>query len=128
VYVSKLAPAYLLLLRGDTATAIRRLEALPDSLCPICYFQRLTLAQLLSARHEDAKAARLLDRQLVELFAPSDVLWALERARVADRMGDRDKASRNYHYVANIWRQADPELQPYVNEARQALARLTAEQ
>jgi serine/threonine-protein kinase len=126
-YISELAPAYLFLLRGDTATAIRRLEMLPDSLCPLCYLQRLTLAQLLSARHEDAKAARLLDRRLVELFVPSDVLWTLERARVAERMGDRNKASRDYQYVADVWRHADPELQPYVTEARQALARLTSE-
>jgi serine/threonine-protein kinase len=126
-FVSEAASAYLFLLRRDTATAIRRLEALPDSLCPLCYLHRLTLAQLLSARHEDAKAARLLERELVELSVPSDVLWTLEGARVAERMGDRDKASRNYQYVANVWRHADPELQPYVTEARQALARLTSE-
>jgi tetratricopeptide (TPR) repeat protein len=127
LYVSQAASAYLFLLRRDTATAVRRLEALPDTLCVVCYLHRLTLAQLLSARHEDAKAARLLDRQLVEIFVPSVVLWTLERARVADRMGDRDKAIRNYQYVAGIWRHADPELQPYVTEARQALARLTSE-
>jgi serine/threonine-protein kinase len=127
LYVSEAAPAYLSLLRRDTAAAIRRFEALPDSLCYVCYFHRLTLAQLLSARQEDAKAARLLDRQLIEILVPSQILWTLERARVADRMGDRDKASRNYQYVAGIWRHADPELQPYVAEARQALARLTSE-
>jgi serine/threonine-protein kinase len=127
LYVSQAAPAYLSLLRRDTAEAIRRFEALPDSLCFVCYFHRLTLAQLLSARQEDARAARLLDRELIELLVPSKVLWTLERARVADRMGDRERASREYQYVAGIWRHADPELQPYVTEARQALARLTAE-
>jgi serine/threonine-protein kinase len=127
LYVSQAAPAYLFLLRRDTAAAVRRFEALPDTLCAVCYFHRLTLAQLLSARHEDAKAARLLDRQLIEVLVPSQVLWTLERARVADRMGDRDKAIRNYQYVAGIWRHADPELQPYVTEVRQALARLTSE-
>jgi hypothetical protein len=29
--------------------------------------------------------------------------------------------------VGSIWRHADPELQPYVTQAREALARLTAE-
>jgi len=127
LYISEAAPAYLSLLRRDTVSAVRRFEMLADSLCAVCYFHRLTLAQLLSARHEDAKAARLLDRELIELLVPSVVLWTLERARVADRMGDRDKASRNYQYVADVWRHADPELQPYVLEARQALARLTSE-
>jgi hypothetical protein len=60
-YASKAALAYLTLLRGDTTAAIRRFEAPPDSLCPFCYFQRLPLAQLLSARREDRKALRLLD-------------------------------------------------------------------
>jgi serine/threonine-protein kinase len=126
-YVSQAVPAYLALVRRDTATAVRRLEALPDSLCAICYFERLTLAQLLSARHEDAKAARLLDRQLVDIYAPSEILWTLERARVAERLGEREKASQDYQYVANVWRHADPELQPYVAEAREGLTRVTAE-
>ena len=67
------ALAYLALVRRDTATAVRRFEELPDSLCPICYFERLTLAQLLSARHDDQKAAKLLDRWLIELLVPSQV-------------------------------------------------------
>jgi eukaryotic-like serine/threonine-protein kinase len=126
-FTSQAAQAYLALMRHDTATAVRRLEALPDSLCPLCYTHRLTLANLLSARQEDRKAARLLDRSLVELAVPSDVLWTLERARVAERMGDREKAVHNYQYVADIWRHADPELQPYVTEAREGLGRMTSE-
>jgi hypothetical protein len=33
----------------------------------------------------------------------------------------------DYRFTAAAWRHADPELQPYVTEARQALARLTSE-
>jgi hypothetical protein len=126
-YNSQAAQAYLALLRHDTTTALRRLEALPDSLCPLCYSQHLTLVQLLSARHEDQKAARLLNRGLVDLMLPSEVLWTLERARVAERLGDREKAARDYQYVANVWRHADPELQPYVTEAREGLTRVVGE-
>jgi serine/threonine-protein kinase len=126
-YVSQAALAYLALVRRDTATAVRRLEALPDSLCPLCYLERLTLAQLLSARHDDQKAAKLLDRWLTELHVPSEVLWTLERARVAERLGDREKAARDYQYVANVWRHADPDLQPYVTEAREGLTRVAGE-
>jgi eukaryotic-like serine/threonine-protein kinase len=127
IYASEAAHAYLALMRHDTATALRRFEALPDSLCPLCYLHRLTLAQLLSARQEDQKAAPRLDRWLVELLVPSEVLWTLERARVAERMGDREKAIHAYQYVADVWRHADPELQPYVTEAREGLKRLTSE-
>ena len=54
-------------------------------------------------------------------------MWALERARVAERVGERDKARRWYDYHVDVWRHADPELQVTVREARQALERLTAE-
>jgi hypothetical protein len=126
-YTSQAAQAYLALMRHDTATAVRRLEALPDSLCPLCHTRRLTLAHLLSARQENRKAAQLLDRSLTELTVPSDILWTLERARVAERMGDRAKAVDGYQYVADVWRHADPELQPYVTEAKEGLGRLTGE-
>jgi serine/threonine-protein kinase len=126
-YTSQAAQAYLALVRRDTATAVRRLEALPDSLCALCYFERLTLAQLLSARHDDQKAAKLLDRWHTELLVPSEVIWTLERARVAERLGDREKAARDYQYVADVWRHADPELQPYVTEAREGLTRVAGE-
>ena len=36
-------------------------------------------------------------------------------------MADRDKAVQSYQYVADVWRHADPELQPYVTEAREGL-------
>ena len=127
VYTQGAALAYLDLVRRDTTAAIRRFEALPDSLCPVCYFEQLTLAQLLAARQDDQKAAKLLDRWLIELLVPSEVIWTLERARVAERLGDREKAARDYQYVADVWRHADPELQPYVTEASEGLARLAGE-
>jgi tetratricopeptide (TPR) repeat protein len=126
-YAADAAPAYLALVRHDTAGAVRILESLPDSLCALCYLQRLTLGQLLAARQEDEKAAKLLDQWLVDLTLPSSVLWTLERGRVAERMGDREKAMRSYQFVANVWRHADPELQPYVAEAREGLGRMTGE-
>jgi serine/threonine-protein kinase len=126
-YTSEAALAYLTLLRGDTAAAIRQFEALPDTLCPFCYSQRLTLAQLLSAKGEDRKAFQMMDGYLLELLAPGEILWTLERARVAERLGERDAAARDYQYVADIWRRADPQLQPYVEEAKEGLVRVSAE-
>jgi len=51
----------------------------------------------------------------------------LERARAAERLGDREKAAHNYQYVTAVWRHADPELQPYVSEANAGLTRMTSE-
>ncbi len=54
-------------------------------------------------------------------------MWALEGGRVYERLGQREKAIANYGFVVDVWRHADPELQPYVTEARAALKRLGGE-
>jgi hypothetical protein len=48
----------------------------------------------------------------------------MERGRVFDRLGRKSDAVENYAFVVDAWRTADPELQPYVREAREAIARL----
>jgi hypothetical protein len=45
---------------------------------------------------------------------------------VNERLGNRQQAITAFQFVADIWRRADPELQPYVAEARRALTRLHA--
>jgi len=51
----------------------------------------------------------------------------LERARVNERLGNKEKAITAYRFVAEVWLHADPELQPYVAEAKAALMRLAGE-
>jgi hypothetical protein len=46
---------------------------------------------------------------------------------VAERLNDRARALDSYRHVTAAWLHADPELQPYVAEARAGLERLTAE-
>jgi hypothetical protein len=60
-------------------------------------------------------------------MAPTEGYRALLRARVNERLGNREKAIAAYRFVADVWRNADPELQPYVAEARAALKRLSGE-
>jgi hypothetical protein len=129
-YVAASADAYLVLARGDTAGALERFLALPQGACPGCYLDRLTIAQLLADRHRDRDAARLLVGEFPPSTLtplPSEVLWILLRGRVAERLGDQVRATQSYAWVTGMWRNADPELQPYVSEARDALARLTGE-
>ena len=54
-------------------------------------------------------------------------IWALERARLAEKLGEVAKAKQWYGYITALWRHADPELQPLVTEAREAMERLTSE-
>jgi hypothetical protein len=131
-YPAAAARAYVTLVRGDSAAARRAFAALPDSVCAFwrfgCRSHKLIEAQLLQAMGNDRKAMELLDRWGgLEQWAGLEPLALLERARLAERLGERDKAIKSYRFVADVWRHADPELQPHVVEARKGLERLTDE-
>ncbi len=129
-YSAAAARGYLALARGDTSDALNTFLTLPDSLCPYCDDERLVTAQLLEARGRGPEAASRLEREIKNIAGRSPLresFWALERARVNERLGNRAKALAGYSFVAAVWMHADPELQPYVAEAHAALARLAAE-
>jgi DNA-binding SARP family transcriptional activator/tetratricopeptide (TPR) repeat protein len=122
------AQAYLALARRDTVGALRRLVRVTDSLCLGCFEDRLLVVQLLVATGRNREAEPRLAGTII-WFAPAlEPLWVLERARVSERLGNRDAAIAAYRYFANVWRHADPELQRYVGEARTALRRLGSQQ
>jgi hypothetical protein len=121
------ARAFLSLARRDSSAALAQFLALPDSLYDDG-FLRLTRANLLVAAGRDAEAAKQLEHPFAIGFSLGiDVLRMMQRGRVAERLGRRDVAVESYQWVADVWHHADPELQPYVAEARGALERLTAE-
>jgi serine/threonine-protein kinase len=130
-YLMAAQRAFLALARGDSAQALRLLEARPDSACfGACVIDELVYIQLLAARGRTTDAAERLERPLggfVPGLMPVEVLRALERGRVNEKLGNRERAIEGYSLVVNAWRNADPELRPYVEEARAALARLSAE-
>jgi len=125
VYLSDVAQAYLALGAHDTSVALHRFEALPDSVCPSCSLPRLQRAQLLGAVGRLQEANERLPEGERIFFSPSAVLFALERGRVNERLGERERAARGYQYVFDTWNSADSSLQPYVREAREALVRLS---
>jgi serine/threonine-protein kinase len=125
-YLGPAAAAYLALLRGDSAGAARGFEAIPDTLCLFagCFHEKLVLARLLAARGEERRAAALMDRwNFAGENYPTRVLAALERARLAERMGRRALARQEYRLVLAAWRQPDEALMPYVREAAAAIER-----
>jgi eukaryotic-like serine/threonine-protein kinase len=126
--------AFLDLARGDSIAAIRKLSAIPDTLCLAdnaghCFHLNLTLARLLAARGDDRRAGALLERWRwsSDGYTPSFVLATLELGRIAERLGDTTKAAECYGFVVAAWRRPDRELLPYVAEAREGLARLGME-
>jgi DNA-binding SARP family transcriptional activator len=128
--VAEVGHAYLVLARGDSTEGLRMLAALPDSLCALrgCFFEKFTLATLAAARGQNREAAAIYDRWLgARDWSPLFVLGRLNRARIAERLGDRDRAADLYQYVVDAWRHADPELQSHVVAARHGLERVAAE-
>jgi serine/threonine-protein kinase len=126
-YWGEWARASHALARHDTLEALRRFDALPDSLCPLCFQARLPKAQLLAARGREREALALLESSIPPFVAVEAVLFKLEAARIHERLGQREQAIAKYRFVAAAWRSADPELQPFVDEAKAALRRLSAE-
>jgi tetratricopeptide (TPR) repeat protein len=53
--------------------------------------------------------------------------WHYHLARAYEGMGEYGKAAKEYAFFVEAWEDADPELQPWVEDARRALARLAAE-
>jgi len=129
-YARGAAGAYLSLVRRDSAQALEAFDSLDPDGCPACYLDRLTRAQLLTARGRDREAWAIVNAEHASFTLspfPTSVLWVLLRGRVAERLGDGETALRSYGWVAGMWRHADAPLQPYVTEAREGLARLSGE-
>ncbi len=65
-------------------------------------------------------------------FSPYDMLYAApghrRRGEILESLGRREEAAREYARFAELWKDADPELQPAVRDARAALARLSGGQ
>jgi serine/threonine-protein kinase len=123
--------AYLALARGDSAAALRLFDARPDTASyGAGVLDDLVHAQLLALRGRASDAATLLARPPVGFnpgMSPLEILRALESGRVYEQLGNRDRAIEGYSFVVRAWRNPDPELQPFVNEAHEALRRLSGE-
>jgi serine/threonine-protein kinase len=123
--------AHLALARGDTTEALRLFAARPDTAAfGGSSLDDLVYAQLLVARKRFNEAAAVLERPPVGINpapTPVEIMRALQRGRVYEQLGKKDLAVDGYSFVARAWRDPDPELEPYVTEARAALVRLAGE-
>ena len=110
--------------RGDTAAAIEAFPSRRDHWDDDT-FAIVNRARLLIAAGRENEAHELLRHRTPNDWPlASRVVWALERARLAERLGNTDLALRDYLFVTRVWRHADPELQPYVAEAAAGVERL----
>jgi serine/threonine-protein kinase len=120
-YDSASAFAHLALARGDSVGALGQFVALPDTLCPECYLDRLTRARVLRAAGRAAEALTTLDEALVAFLTPIEVLFAVERARAARQAGNHQLAGAACRSVRAAWSRADPLLRATASAACGAL-------
>jgi hypothetical protein len=70
--------------------------------------------------------------EIRESLTPSYSVYStpshLYRARRYERLGETDTAIKLYQLLVDLWKDADPELQPIVEESRAGLERLLVEQ
>jgi hypothetical protein len=105
------------------------LKVMHPELAPVLGLERFLREIRFAALGREREALDALDREFPSGAAifPRN-MWALERARLAEKLRQIDKARQWYGFVARLWRNGDPELQRVVAEAREALTRLTGEQ
>ena len=125
LYVAASLRAYAALARGDTVSATRLFDALPDSLPISIPFDLFTRARLIG-RQDPRRAIEILERH-----SGADLLYPareLERGRLAEKIGDKERAVDAYSFVATVWQSADAgPLRDAAKEASDALTRLDSD-
>jgi tetratricopeptide (TPR) repeat protein len=113
--------------RGDVG-----FDGAPANECASCL--SFDLARAYDAAGKADSAAMMFERYLSTPFAfkadveldPMRLPAIRERlGQLYETMGDTAKAVANYHAFVELWKNADPELQPRVADAKRRLARLT---
>jgi tetratricopeptide (TPR) repeat protein len=128
--VARALQGYALWKRGQPAEALPQLEAVQRD-----------MRGSAGGRAENLNDAVRwwLGQLLVELDRPRDALvyfrtrdtwggWSpfreFESAKIYEEIGEFEKARESYEYALLAWRNADPELRPRIEAAREGLARL----
>jgi len=81
-------------------------------------FIRAELLYTLGRDGEALQAYRGIADHLFHSGAPAH----LRLAEIYERQGERQKAREHYARFAELWKDADPELQPLVEDARRRMA------
>lgn len=124
--------AHIMAARGDTDGAIRLLRDTDPVGCRLCLlpdlgmmYERAGMPDSAIVAYERYVDTPDLNRYELDSFFLGPVLERL--AWLHDDRGNSDAAAIHYARLIDLWRDADPELQPRVQAARQRLTQLTAE-
>jgi len=123
--------AEMLRSQGDMKGALAKLERFPN--LPDLFTrtfphwgtrERFLRAELLHALGRDKEALPWCESLGTMYDVPYIAPAHLRCAEIYLRMGNREVAAFHYARFARQWSEADPELQPLVQQARQALSKL----
>jgi tetratricopeptide (TPR) repeat protein len=125
---------------GDTARALQAARAFPspDSVraatgARVGAMRWVARAEVLAGLGDARRALGMYDVLDPTRFAaagPLDLSWALyprsflARGRLYEQLGERESAAAAYTRFVELWKDADPALQPQLREAREGLGRV----
>jgi tetratricopeptide (TPR) repeat protein len=120
------------LAEGQPARAVPLFRRAVDRNCIACEQIRVGRAFEAMAQPDSAVAAYerfLAQPSLDRLYMDQFVIAPLHErlGTLYERLGNREQAALHLARFVELWERADPELQPRVTAAQQALERLTAE-
>jgi tetratricopeptide (TPR) repeat protein len=127
------AEGYVALADGDYDVAAARFRSMKVGLCAICGVAELALALDRAGQADSAIVAYERFVALPALFRAIDsddafLAPSLERlGQLYDERGDWEKAAEYYARFVELWKEADPELQPRVQAAQRRLNEIFAE-
>ena len=119
--------------RGHFAEAVSAFQAsIPENLCRNCGL--FNIASAYAKLNQPDSARVYYERYLNEgstfrIYADANLLAAAYQrlGEIYEAKGDRRRAVENYEKLIALWKNADPELQPIVRDAKERVARLSAE-
>jgi tetratricopeptide (TPR) repeat protein len=113
--------------QGRAAEAVRELaQAGKLHMCEICPLPDLGRALEAAGRSRDAEAVyrHYLTQPWMWRYEPDAVElgWTTQRlAELDEQLGDPKAAAATYTRLLELWRHADPELQPILSDVRQRI-------
>jgi len=130
----EMAQALVHLVEGDAEGSIRELESVRSSLrCPTCFATEMGWAlkeagRLAEAAEEWERVMKWEDLFYTFSFHHANHLWVLQRLpTVYEELGDTERALHYHRRLVELWADADPELQPRVERARERIRALDPE-
>ena len=109
---------------GDAEAALSRIQGASQGTA-FALIRGVRIA-LLERAEDDAEAlrwARAVDLPAWAIEQRFLVPMTLARARLEERLGQRTQALDDYAWVAEMWKDCDPELRPRLEEARRGVER-----